>query len=202
MPERQLNLNESKHTYCSQCRRPVAAGAKFCQFCGTSVVRTGEPATLDAVANPPQSEERASPEASLDAPTIYTFRKTRAANWAVVGLVGAGTIFMLLKVSKSPTALLGSGLFMAAVLSVPFITAIVLSQEVAIFLGSAIYIGPERKRSLQKAMLWANSILLVLGVAGLLACIATGQVGPMLSMLIYVLLPLANIRALRVVLRS
>lgn len=175
---------------CPQCGETVTPKATFCQACGERLSSI-TPSAFEPASKTEASAEVAQPE-DLVAP-VQEFRKLRVMNWGIVALVSVGAAIMFLK-SKSLTGSLLVASVMAFIIGSFLLTAVVLSRETVFFAG--IPVGA-RKRQLKKVALACNVILGMFGVLGLIACMATAQFAPMLPMLVYVIPPALNIRALR-----
>jgi len=85
-------------------------------------------------------------------------------------------------------------LLMAFLVGTFLITAVTLSRDTVYFAG--IPVGVYRS-TLRKVSLANNIVMLFFGLAGVIACLATEQFGPLLGMLMYAALPGLNLRALR-----
>lgn len=114
-------------------------------------------------------------------------------NWVIVALLSVGAAFMLFK-AKSPEGALFVVVVMVFILGPFLLTALVLSRETVFFAG--IPVAAYRKR-LKTIAIACNVILGAFGAIGLIACIATSQFGPILPMLVYLVPPVLNVRALR-----
>jgi hypothetical protein len=117
-------------------------------------------------------------------------------NWGLALLMSAGLAVMLVK-APTVAGIAFIVLVGAVVLSFPVVSAVALGNENISLLGLYINISPALRLRLRRAALVLNWVIAGFGVIGLIACIATAQIGPMASMLFYVLPPLMNIKALR-----
>ncbi|MHC8285949.1 hypothetical protein ACYZUD_03765 [Pseudomonas sp. XS1P51] len=100
-------------------------------------------------------------------------------NWAIVALISVGAALMLFK-SKSFTGVLIVAALMALIVGSYLLTAVVLSRETIFF--ACIPVAAQR-RKLKKVTVVCNVTLGVLGTLGLIACMVTGQIAPMVAML-------------------
>ncbi len=100
---------------------------------------------------------------------------------------------MLLR-SSTPTGVLVVALLMAFLVGTFLITAVTLSRDTAYFAG--LPVGAYRS-TMRKVSLGSNIVMLLFGLAGVIACLATQQFGPLLGMLVYAIPSGLNLRALR-----
>lgn len=169
-------------TPCKVCNVTIGSKSKFCPECGHAV---------DAY-NEGSNHTRSAPQIQTPAPSFDTLR---ACNWALAGVLVAGLALQLL---RAPT---GSGLVMLAImgamlLSFPVTAAVALSQTDFSLGGMYIRIDAERRRRLRLAALVINWVVGAFGLIGAVACLLSSQIGPLLAMAPFILLPAFNIRAL------
>ncbi len=168
--------------HCPKCGETAMPVAVFCQTCGERL--PSGPSTSEVVKQPGNA-----------AAPVQEFRKLRLMNWAIVALVSSGAALMLLK-ANSLLGLLLVAVLMAFIVGSFLLTAVVLSSETIFFAGIPV---AAQRRKLNKVAVACNATLGVFGLLGLIACVITVQIGPMVAMLVYVIPPVLNIRALRAV---
>lgn len=172
--------------FCVHCGVELAPNGKFCQGCGKSA----EPATSPE----PQAVEPVHRPRII--PPLPSFGGLRKVNWGIAMLLAGGLALMLIK-APSTTGAAFIALLGAVFMAFPVISATALGGEDLSLLGMYITIDAALRRRLRRVALVLNWVICGFGVVGMVACIATGQIGPMASMLLYVLVPVMNIRALR-----
>lgn len=183
-------MKQNPKLYCSHCGVEVLINTGFCPACGRAVADMKPDVSPDAslaFAEDPVNAHVSS--TSL----LPEFRGLRAMNWIIVALLVPGAGLMLLR-SAMPTGVLLVALLMAFLVSTFLITAVTLSRDTAYFVGFPV--GAYRS-TLRKVSLANNVVMLFFGVAGVVACLATQQFGPLLGMLVYAIPPGLNLRALR-----
>lgn len=172
----------SKH--CPKCSQAVVPMAVFCQACGARLQsNTSSADEASGGKNPPWDPT---------AP-VLEFRKLRIMNWAIVALILPGAALMLLRANSLMAVVLVASL-MAFIVGSFLLTALVLSRETIFFAGFPV---AAQRRKLKKVAVACNVTLGVFGGLGLIACIVTMQIAPMMLMLFYVIPPVLNVRALR-----
>jgi hypothetical protein len=172
--------------HCPKCGEAVMPFAVYCQACGERL--PSGPSASEASEVVKQPGNAAAP--------AQEFRKLRLMNWVIVALVSSGAALMLLK-ANSFLGLLVVAVLMAFIVGSFLLTAIVLSSETIFFGGIPV---AAQRRKLKKVAVACNATLGVFGLLGLIACVITVQIGPMVvAMLVYVIPPVLNIRALRAV---
>lgn len=168
--------------HCPKCGEAVMPIAAFCQACGERLL--SGPSASEASGAVKQTGNTAAP--------VQEFRKLRLMNWVIVALVSSGAVLMLLK-ANSVLGILLVAVLMAFIVGSFLLTAVVLSSETMFFSGIPV---AAQRRKLKKAAVACNATLGVFGVLGLIACLITVQIAPMMAMLVYVIPPVLNIRAL------
>jgi hypothetical protein len=172
--------------YCVHCGNELTPNGNFCPSCGKS-------AALDTLPQGNEVESRRHPKI---VPPRPSFKGLRMFNWGLALLMSFGMALMLI---KAPTA---TGIAIIVLvgmlaLSFPVVSAVALGNEDLSLLGLYINISTVLRHRLRRAALILNWVICIFGVMGLVACLVTGQIGPMASMLFYVLPPIMNIKALR-----
>lgn len=180
--------------FCSNCGAEILPNANYCQGCG-KLIEGLKGQQHQSVPVPDPKPESVAPTVREVVPRP-TFNKTRKLNWAVAAILAAGVALMLFKAPAS-TGLVTILLIGIIVVGFPILTAVALGHEDFSLLGVYISIDDPRRSKVQRVSLVLNWIVGALGIMGVLACIGTGQFGPLVPMLIYVMLPFLNIRALR-----
>jgi hypothetical protein len=161
--------------YCAFCGTETQASAAFCHACGKPIATS----PVEHTTQLPQPQP--------------TYRSLRVLNWVIVSLFVPGAALILLRAPQASGFLFGILIF--AIILAPFlIAAVVLSPNITSFAGFPVFAYRDR---LRKIGVVSNLVLGVLAAAGLVACLITGQFGPMSMMLIYVLPPALNFKALR-----
>jgi len=179
-------MENQNSKYCPKCGEVVMPTAAFCQACGKQL----QPNDNNLISKSYETEFQ---HEHLVAPN-RDFKKIRLMNWVIVVLACSAAVPMLIKATSFTNILLIATLLIF-ILSSFLLTALVLSRETLFFAGFPI--APHRNK-LKKTAITCNIILGIFGIMGLIACLATGQIGPIVSMLVYIIPPLLNIQALRI----
>jgi len=172
--------------YCPHCGAELVPDARFCRACGKTTSASTE--TVPKIAE-------TAPIPLIEMP-VPSFRRTRIMNWLFAFLLGAGSLGMLFK-APTPVGLLAIVLIDGFFVAFPIVSAIALGQQDFAMFGIYVQIDSIRRRKLQEVSYVMNLIIGGIGLIGVVACVATQQYGAMASMLIFVLPPYLNIRALR-----
>ena len=183
-------MEQNPKLYCPHCGVEVLINAAFCYACERAVADMKpdvSPEASLAFAEEPENTHVSS------TPLPPEFRGLRAMNWIIVALLVPGAGLMLLRSSTS-TGVLVVALLMAFLVGTFLITAVTLSRDTAYFAG--LPVGAYRS-TMRKVSLGSNIVMLLFGIAGVIACLATQQFGPLLAMLVYAIPPGLNLRALR-----
>lgn len=179
---------------CQHCGESVSLKAVFCQACGGRLSNNDTCDTTPASRLDSRDEKT---EVQSHQGRNQDFLKLRILNWAIVVLLLSGAALMLFRSNHSMGAFLLISGFMLFAISPFLLTAIALSKEIVFFAGIPV---AAKKSQIKKAAIVCNLVAGIFGVLGLVACIATNQFIPMLSMLIYVIPPTINFRVLRTLL--
>lgn len=172
--------------YCVHCGNELTPKGNFCPSCGKS-------AALDT---PPRGNVVESRRHPKIVPPRPSFRGLRMVNWGLALLMSFGLVFMLIK-APTATGIVLILLVGTIALSFPVVSAVALGNEDLSLLGAYLNISTVLRHRLRRAALVLNWVICFFGAIGLIACLVTGQIGPMASMLFYVLPPILNIKALR-----
>lgn len=172
--------------FCIHCGVALASNGKYCPACGKLAATEADPV-------PQVTTTIRLPKIIPPRPSFSGLRKV---NWGLAALLTVGVLLMLLR-APSATGVAIIALVGVVVVTFPVISATALGSEDIFLLGIYIAIDITRRRRLCRVALVFNWIICGFGVAGIVACIATGQIGPMVSMLLYVIVPALNIKALR-----
>ena len=160
---------------CQHCGVQLLAEAAFCHACGRTVAASAS------------DNQKELPE------PLPTFQGLRLTNWFIVALLVPGTLLVMLR-SSGPTAVIFVATLMAALIATFLLSALMLFPQTTIFAGLPIF---AYQASLRKLALACNVVVGVFGFIGVIACVVTGQFGPMLAMLLYAIPSILNFRALR-----
>jgi hypothetical protein len=171
--------------FCTQCGNQLAAESRFCSNCGHTVVEKNETQSASA--------EQPSASFALEKPS---FDGTRKINWVAAAFLTVGFLLIALS-NKSPGGFLMLLSFTLFFIGTPVLSAIAIGESDFAMFGIYIAIDPVKRKKIRKIALVLNWITFVFGCVGLLACIGTQQYGPMIPMLVYIILPILNIKALR-----
>jgi hypothetical protein len=172
--------------FCVHCGVVLAPNSKYCQACGKLAAPEADPV-------PQATSSKHVPKIIPPRPSFSGLRKV---NWAVAALLTIGLALMLFR-APSVAGVAIILLVGAVIVAFPVISATALGSEDLFLLGMYIHIDTARRLRLRRVALVFNWIICCFGVLGMVACIVTGQIGPMVSMLFYVLVPALNIKALR-----
>jgi hypothetical protein len=183
-------MEQGPRLFCPHCGVQIIATAAFCHACGRAVADMRPNASAGASPTVAANLEPHSEPLLSQAPS---YRGLIATNWIIVALHIPGIALMLLR-SPSLTGLLMAVCLAAFLLATFLIAAITLSRDTIYFAGFPVGIY---RSTLRKASIVCNSIMLVCGLAGVAACVATEQYLPLLGVLLYTIPSVMNLTALR-----
>ncbi len=128
--------------------------------------------------------------------TLNNYKKIRAMNWAVAIFFIVGFGLMLL---KSPTILGSIWLLIFGFLfaGVPALTAIALTNDRVYFFSFSFFVKTKLRKMIRTAMFCANLILLLFGFVGIYLSMSSQQYFTVFAPLIFLVLALLNINALK-----
>ena len=172
--------------FCKYCGITLSENAQFCQGCGKDTNDLSAPITEIP------SEVQ---QSFVDIPRP-SFRRTRIMNWGIAFLLGVGSIGTMLQ-ARTPEGALLVLLFCGFIFGFTVVTAVALGEQDFSMFNIYISISSKLRTNFQKISLVWNWIIGGFGIIGLIACVATQQYLPMISMLVFALPPYLNIKALR-----
>lgn len=128
--------------------------------------------------------------------TPNNYKKIRAMNWAVAIFFIVGFGLMLL---KSPTMVGSIWLLIFGFLfaGVPALTAIALTNDRVYFFSFSFFVNTKIRKMIRTAMFCANLIILLFGFVGIYLSISSKQYFTVFAPLIFLVLALLNINALK-----
>jgi hypothetical protein len=126
-----------------------------------------------------------------------SYKITRLFNWIVVLLISGSMILSIMKLALI-------ALIFQFILFIIFVgSAIIISPNVFIYIfGMPLLLNNKQNILICKILFVANIMLILFGFAIFISSLVTGQYLPSLSGLLFILLPLANIRAIRYKIKS
>jgi hypothetical protein len=124
------------------------------------------------------------------------YKKIRAMNWAVAIFFIIGFAFMFLKSPSSMGSFL-TLLFGFLFAGVPALTAIALTQDRVYFFSFSFFVSTKFRKVIRTAMFCANLIILLFGLVGIYLCVTSQQYLAIIGPLIFLVLAILNINALK-----
>ena len=132
---------------------------------------------------------------------ISNYKKIRAMNWAVAIFFIVGFALMFL---KSPSS---GGSFLILIFGflfagVPALTAIALTQDRVYFFSFSFFVNTKLRKIIRMSMFCANLIILLFGLIGIYLSISSKQYLTVFVPLIFLVLAILNVNALKKIIYS
>ncbi|CAN1564344.1 hypothetical protein MCERE10_03631 [Burkholderiaceae bacterium] len=136
------------------------------------------------------------PNSAVASAAPKNYKKIRAMNWAVAIFFIIGFAFMFLKSPSSMGSFL-TLLFGFLFAGVPALTAIALTQDRVYFFSFSFFVSTKFRKVIRTAMFCANLIILLFGLVGIYLCVTSQQYLAIIGPLIFLVLAILNINALK-----
>jgi hypothetical protein len=124
------------------------------------------------------------------------FKKTRLMNWILATLILLGSLMLLFKSNSLLGTLAILSVFIIA-FAIPSITAVSLSSESLVILGSTIFISESKRVIVRKVAWYLNLLFLIYLFFGIALFVFSGDYSQALPIFLISALPALNLIALR-----
>jgi hypothetical protein len=124
------------------------------------------------------------------------YRALRIINWSLSVLVFSGAVMSLLIAKGNPAIMLATVAFLALVVAIYAGTAITINLDVSTIMGIPIGLYASTNLTFY-SLTTGNALFSLLGLWIVITCLASSQYLPSLSGVLYFLVSIANIMALK-----